>query len=224
MELLFDVEFTCALCGRTFEDPQVAGPAGPTVQDSEFRTDSLGSQLWLHLVHTCPSCGFTDYGHDIELTDEERRQLREFLGMYLRGRSPEQLAGSHRYEILGRSLEVRNKASEAIGNAYLRAAWMADDEERPERSRTFRAKAVKFFLRGFMQEEVAARDVPLYAYLIGELNRRLGRFDEAVQWFKKVQTRSPVMKTLCHQQAILALKQSAEPALMPPPTPSEAKA
>jgi len=224
MELLFEVEFTCALCGHTFEDPQVAGPAGPTMQDSEFRTDSLGSQLWIHLIHTCPSCGFTDYDHDVEFTDEERQRIGGFLGDYLGGRAPAQLAGSKRYEILGRGLEFRKKASDAIANAYLRAAWLADDEEQPECSRMFRMKALDFFIKGLVREEVPAQDVARCAYLIGELNRRLGRFDEALQWFKKVQTRSPIMKSLCRQQAILALQRSDEPAMIPPPLPPKVEA
>jgi hypothetical protein len=49
---------------------------------------------------------------------------------------------------------------------------------------------------------------PVFTYLIGELYRRTGKFQEAVSWFGKVETSDPFLAKLSSRQKTLALNKN----------------
>jgi hypothetical protein len=57
--------------------------------------------------------------------------------------------------------------------------------------------------------------VPLITYLVGELNRRLGKFDEALQWFSRVESNDSRLMELCNQQKFFATVRKSVNTRMP---------
>ena len=89
--------------------------------------------------------------------------------------------------------------------AYLKAAWMAEDETNIDSGNRFREHAKAYFAKALENHEVEEEEkVPVITYLVGELNRRLGRFSEAIEWFSRVKSEDLWLIKLCKQQEFLA--------------------
>jgi hypothetical protein len=75
----------------------------------------------------------------------------------------------------------------------------------------YRAATLKYLVQALDRQEVEAQNRPILTYLAGELNRRLGRFDEALQWFSRVEPGDPRLGGLVGRQAALARKKDDQP-------------
>ena len=88
--------------------------------------------------------------------------------------------------------------------AYLKAAWMAEDEATIDWGNRFREHAKAYFAKALENHEVEEEKVPVITYLVGELNRRLGKFSEALEWFSRVKSEDLWLIKLCKQQEFFA--------------------
>jgi hypothetical protein len=134
----------------------------------------------------CPACSFAageDFG-DLYLSFDERydaeaRLEEDGLLRVFRSNSPPWLA-FHAAEICGKARGFRSRE---LGDLCLRASWVCRKErERPFES-TFQLRAVRHFLRSLQDENLVGRELSVTAYLVGELNRRLGNHREALNWY-----------------------------------------
>jgi len=207
-------DFTCGLCGQKFSD-QMVGSFSTGGGDSEFRPRYLGMNPLPHFVHTCPQCHFTDYSHEAKFSEAERKEIRKYLEGYCRKHNCSQLKPSQKYEILAHTQELRGLPPLKVAESYLRAAWMADDENNRLAAQRFRQAASQRLARALEGREVKEDLRPNLTYLVGELNRRTGNFTEAMQWFGRVQAPQPWLAALVKQQRELAARQNAAPAGMP---------
>ena len=60
--------------------------------------------------------------------------------------------------------------------AYLKAACMTEDETNIDSGNRFREHAKAYFAKALENHEMEREKVPVITCLVGELNRRLGRF------------------------------------------------
>ncbi len=207
--------FVCVFCGQEFKDDVAVGSDTFSAQDTDFRTHSLGVKVIPNNVHTCPFCGFTDYLHEDKLEDEDRERILEYLDSYGPCEGFQGLSPTKKFELLANIFKLRNRPSMEIAQVYLRAAWMAEDEANIELGIRFREYAEDYFVKALDNQEVEKEKTPSINYLVGELNRRVGRFDEALEWFSKVRSEDPRMIRLCKQQKYLASVRKAVNARMP---------
>lgn len=102
-----------------------------------------------------------------------------------------------------------------IAQVYLYAAWMAEDEADMEMGRSFRQQAEDYMVKALENHEVDPEKTPLITYLVGELNRRLEKFDEALAWFSRVKSEDLQLMGLCKQQKFFALVEESVNTRMP---------
>jgi len=205
MDTLLRKHFQCGVCGKGFEDDIRVGADESPVQDSDFRTHSQGVPTNPHTVHSCPACGFTDDLHEEELPQEERLEILEYLnshGCFSRGQQP--FSPARQYELQAGIAILRNRSSVEIAQAYLNAAWLAEDEPDIELGKSFRQQAEDYLVKALDNHEVDQKKAPLLTYLVGELNRRLEKFGEALEWFARVRSEDPRLLKLCRQQMFFA--------------------
>jgi len=212
---LRDKEFTCALCGKTFPD-KVLGSTNVKERDTELRPYAMGLQPQPYFIHACPHCGFTDGDHHLKLSDQERAEIRKFLAAYCQQHRCGQLSPVEKYEVYARTLEIRRLPPLTVASQYRHAAWMADDAGDAAAARTFREKAIQLMSQALENSQVAAKEVPVVTYLVGELNRRQGNFPAALNWFGQVKDPDPQLAKILAQQKELALKKEAAKAMLPP--------
>ena len=96
-----------------------------------------------------------------------------------------------------------------LADLYLRASWCARREERAAREREAQCEAVLRFERALARGDVAEEQKQTVTYLIGELYRRVGRYELAAVMFENA-LREPVQQEgisrLAARQKALALK------------------
>jgi hypothetical protein len=199
----FDVEVTCALCGEVFDAREMTGFEPAAAQDTELRTYSPVDP-WKHLLHTCPACGFTDYDHHVDLDDTVKTRIRAYLTMYCRDQDPDAFVPWQQFEVLAEMSRLIGKPSSEVGKAYLRAAWMADDDRDDDRATSFRKQAIELFVQSLEKGEAPPGETPFIVYMVAELKRRTGEFDEALEWFKKIPRGSQEFERIREHQIALA--------------------
>lgn len=207
-------DYTCALCGQKFADKMI-GSYSTGGADSEFRPRYLGMNPIAYFVHSCPHCHFTNDGQKSDFSEAQKQTIRKYLAEYCRQHNCGQLKASQKYEILAHTRQMRGLPPLKVAEAYLRAAWMADDESNSAAAKGFRQEALRRLARAVESREVKDDLRPNLTYLVGELYRRTGNFTEAQQWFDRVQAPPPWLAALVKQQRGLAAQHNAAPAGMP---------
>ncbi len=187
MTTLVTIRLTCPVCGTVFSSQAIAS-SSRSGQDSDFRPHSLGLDPLPHYVHVCPHCCFAAFQGDFEETQPSVRQAvlsgalrpEEVIGSEPRGA----LKGSTKYLLAARCYERDSRCS-AVRQAdlYLRASWCARQEGRREREREAQTEAVLRFEKALEEDEIEQNQLQVTLYLIGELYRRLGLFDLAIEHF-----------------------------------------
>lgn len=147
---------------------------------------SDGSLLLQSAVTMCPACSFasaSDFS-ELDLSFDERYELEELLredGLLKVFRSsPPPWLAFHAAEICGRELGATHRE---LGDLCLRASWVCRKEREQPFESTFQLRAIRHFLRALEDEDLYGRELALTAYLVGELNRRLGNHREALNWY-----------------------------------------
>ena len=206
-------EFTCGFCGQTFKD-KIIWSTNVMEQDVEFRPYAMGVDPLPYYVHTCPHCGYANTGDQVELSDQEKAEIGKFLAAYRQSHG-DQVGQAGKYEVLANIYLIRKMPADKIAYAYQRAAWLADDSRDEVAARKFRTATLEYLTKALEKSQIEAKMVPNLTYLAGELNRRLGRFDEALQWFARVKPTGPNLQDLVAQQTELARKKDARADRMP---------
>jgi uncharacterized protein (DUF2225 family) len=147
---------------------------------------SDGSRLIQSVVTMCPACAFASQEefNDLDLAPDERHDIEERLGedgllRVFRTNPPPWLA-FHAAEICG---QERGYRARALGDICLRASWVCRKEKEQPFESTFQLRAVRYFMRALENEGLYGRELSVTAYLVGELNRRLGHHREALNWY-----------------------------------------
>ncbi len=218
--------FVCPLCGKVYQDLVVASTNTFGGQDSEFRIYSSGLQPLHYSIHTCPACGCPDQASlfpqpgaaaSAKLNDREKREITKRLQAFFTAQqiAPPQLTTSQKYQLLAELLAWRGLSSFKIAEAFMNAAWGADDEGNPERAKILRERASHYFVHALGKQEISAEETPIVQYLVGETCRRAGNFDQALKLLSQVRTADPRLMKLCRQQQELAKKKDTSKAKAP---------
>lgn len=206
---LSPADFTCIFCGQKFTDQRIWS-TNVMDRDAEFRPLAMGLDPLPYYVHACPHCGYPNTSDQDPLNDREKTGVGKFLTAYRQSHGGK-MSPAEKYEVLANICIIRKLPANKIAYAYQRAAWMADDAHDETAARKFRAATLEYLTKALENREVEAKLTPISTYMAGELNRRLGRFDEALQWFARVKPDGPTLETLLKQQSQLAQKKDARP-------------
>ena len=209
--------FMCLNCGHEYQDNAAASTNTYGGQDSEFRLYAVGTQPVAYFIHTCPNCGFPHESSlfrpataqkEIKIDDKEKLKISNCLSAFCENNkvTPDSFTSCQKYEVLAEIHLLRGKPSLVIAEAYINAAWMADDHAHQEKIVIYRLKAVDYLNQALAKKEIKADKVPIFTYLIGELYRRAGKFDQALESFSRVKTDDPQLESLLKQQTELARK------------------
>ncbi len=178
------IRLSCWVCGESFERQEPLSSAVLS-RGSDLCPKPLGGNFLALLVHTCPGCGFTGDARAFHPSQEDD-QVREWVVAGGLAGAARQLpsSGYASYE-LAALCHSRRRAVSALQLAefYLAASWSAQLEEAEQAAPRYQAEAVRHLERALMSEQVAEDERAVMTYLAGELRRRLGEFEAALQLF-----------------------------------------
>jgi len=180
----------CPICRYVFRTPY-AGPYVTVGREPDlcpkFRgRQSDGSRVLQSGITMCPACSFAaGEGFDgLDLTFYERQDIEERLRddglLRVFRESPPPWLGFHAAEVCGKE---RGLGARELGDLCLRASWVCRKEGEQPFESTFQLRAVRHFIRALEREGLQGRELSVTAYLVGELNRRLGNHREALNWY-----------------------------------------
>lgn len=190
---LYDRSYTCPICSNEFKSKKVKTSAlRPGIKDTDFYTPYKSADPTWYSILVCPQCGYSNF--DNQFADLSVAQM-ELYRKNLMGRwNPRDFGGERAltetmeaHMLALATFQVIGMRKSVVGKLCLRIAWMYRSLEDPK-ERTFMEFAAKNFQEAFTTERLDDdKDNELMIlFLAGELNRRLGNYEDASRWFSMV--------------------------------------
>lgn len=213
VELIFDKSYTCPVCDKMFKAKNVkAGKVKLNSMDSDLRPKYQSMDSLKYDAVVCPNCGYAALNRFFNyMTSVQAKLIKENISASFRGLPQEGEVYSYDDAIARHKLALVNtivKRSKLSEKAYtcLKTAWLlrgkceALPAETPdymnvkkalqEEELEFLKNAYEGFQEAFSKEmfPMCGMDENTCTYLVGELARRLGHYEEASRWISRVLT------------------------------------
>lgn len=223
--LTYESDAQCPVCQRKFAVTKVRKTALRTDgRDADFNIRYCDVDANLYSVWVCPQCGYaaTDQVFD-QVNPAERKLLAD-----AQAKRPVPSCQGERDDAAGIAAieqalfcaNARSGKASALAGLHLRLAWIYRRQGDP-REREQIELALTHYTKAYTSEPlpVGKMSSATLAYLIGELARRLGRYNEAVQYFqiavKDATDSEPQTVNIARQQWELAREEAAPAAAAP---------
>jgi len=194
MKGIWEKEITCPVCKNKFMSRNVRSSAYQVAErDADFYTHYEGVNPLHYEVWVCPNCLYAARRVDFsQVSGEAKKKIEELCQKNLsqpkefdftKERTPE--LALEAYKLALSYYKMRPVTSEVRAGVSLRVAWLCRETADVEQERDYLREALEYYIAAFEKGgEVASKlgEVGL-TYLIGELYRRLGNYQQAVQWF-----------------------------------------
>lgn len=194
---LYDKKCICPHCGTAFVTKRVRSGAQPfTRRDADFCTYYKNQELnpILYTINVCPGCGyaFTDQ-FSTYLSPLAKKSIHENIASKW---TPKDFGAVRSFTDAIVSYKLAIYAAELTGEAYsvkaglyLRLAWLyrfLDNESEEER---FLNIAINHYEQSYIHSDYAKGNKEMsevrLLYLIGELMRRVAKYEKAISYFTK---------------------------------------
>lgn len=192
MSSLFDRSYTCQVCSDTFTSKQVKSSAiRAKERKKDFHALFTGENPTYYGVICCPKCGHAKFENDFkqELDSSERAITQATISSHWRTQNFCEERDTVRaitvHKIALANYKVHSAKNSILGKLYLRLAWFNRELDQTEEAKRYIEMALNAFLASYEQEkfeETPEKEIEII-YLIGELNRQLSNYKEAIRWF-----------------------------------------
>ncbi|MEW5692939.1 MAG: DUF2225 domain-containing protein [Candidatus Hydrogenedentota bacterium] len=187
----------CPVCKMKFKYPRIKSRDIKSVKrDTDFMYYYEGVNPLYYQITVCPQCLYSDKytsfeklsPYKAERVRNDYEQRKNIAGKY-------NFDGIRNFACVIKSYELaalcgisRKAKSDEIAGFYLRAAWVAREQEKTEIELHYLSLAYQFYLKAYQVEYTKFGKLGEvgFIYLIGEIARRLKKYDEALKFFSKV--------------------------------------
>lgn len=210
-DYLFNRDVECPVCGTKFKVKALKSSAYRIgKKHSDFYVSYNLVNPYFYDVWICNECGYSALKSDFEkIKYHQIDQVKEKISSrWVAKDYPETYdvdIAIERYKLALLNYWAIDSKSSMKAMTCLKIAWMYRVKEDTDNEKLFLTKAKEGFDDAYFNE-----DMPIYGmdrftvmYLIGELNRRIGKNDEALSWFSKVITSAAAkqkIKEMCRDQ------------------------
>jgi hypothetical protein len=212
-DILFEKSYTCPCCDKEFKAKTVrTGKVKLASQDTDLRPKYQLMDALKYDAIVCPHCGYAALNRFFNyLSDGQRKLVKEQISANFKGMEEDKEVYSYEDAITKHKLALVNtivKKGKTSEKAYtcLKFAWIlrGKAEELPkdtpdydkvikelgEQEKELISDAYEGFTQAFMKETfpICGMDELTCTYLVADLARRSGKYDEAMRWVSKVIT------------------------------------
>ncbi|CAM4381611.1 DUF2225 domain-containing protein [Paenibacillus phoenicis] len=191
LEPLYQIKVTCIHCQSEFSTSRVRPSFKRAVRtDTDFCGYYQKENPDYYVVRVCPSCGFASTENSVSrLTDRQRALFQEAIGSRFNqkdygGRRDWETA-METYKLALICAQTIGETDRIIASLLHHIAWLYRYKNNVEQEKRFLEYSLEAYIRVYEKEGVGGSDARLM-YLIGELNRRIGKYNDAVKWFGRV--------------------------------------
>ncbi len=190
MESLYDKQHQCPLCGENFTSKRVKVSKVRVKRiEADFCTYYHGENPNYYSILVCPFCGYAYSENSSPVKEGEKEELKK----YLEQNPPRADFTAPRdyhlaIEAFQRALEIarlRKEKPRVLANYSLHIAWIYRQLEEEEEEKEHSAIALEYFLE-FYEKDSQVDNMGKLMFIMGELNRRLGKEQEAVFWYNRI--------------------------------------
>lgn len=200
-EKLYEKTIGCPICNREFTTKKMRTSAiRVTKRDEDFCPYYEGENPLFYGVFVCVHCGYAALESNFsKKSQEDKKRIIDLITPRWHSRS---FGGTRTldeaievYKLALLCCNVLEEKSSVIGKICLRLSWFsrykADEEEKK-----FIEFTINSFEKAFTGERVSDDEYDEIAilYLLGELNRRIEKYDKAIMWFDKVLSHPHIKK------------------------------
>lgn len=210
-DLIFDKTFTCKVCDKEFKTKMVrTGKAKLLSQDSDLRPRYQTVDTLKYDAVVCPYCGFAALSRFFNyMTDAQAKLIKTNISANFKGIKEGEEILTYDEAIVRHKLVLVNsvvKRAKASEKAYtcLKLAWLlrgkaetlpADTpnpaqvkEELAAQEKEYIANAYEGFMDAFSKEQfpMCGMDEITMTYLVADLGRQIGKYDEALRMVARV--------------------------------------
>ncbi|MNZ33405.1 hypothetical protein D3C78_507500 [compost metagenome] len=138
----------------------------------------------------CPACGFASTENSLEsLNDRQRKLFQEQIGSKIiqrdYGGQRDWNAALETYKLALLCAQTVGDKERIVASLLHHIAWLYRYKENREQEQRFLQFSLESYIRVYENEDPHGNDARLM-YLIGELHRRVGDYNNAVKWFSRV--------------------------------------
>jgi hypothetical protein len=172
-----DYDVICPLCHTVFKASAYRPGSRLGVR---LDLKPLGPAVAPARLPQCPKCRFIVY--DPDLNEKDREMLRKFVD----SKAYKDISGdSPTYFLLARIYKVAGMDSYETAHTYLKASWQVD-KDRVKCAKYLEASYAEFQSFLSSNKEMSSKYI-MAELLSGEIERRLGKFDQALGRFSRIQ-------------------------------------
>ncbi|SHJ84501.1 DUF2225 domain-containing protein [Paramaledivibacter caminithermalis] len=202
LEILYEKSVQCPVCNNSFKTKKVRTSAIRMARrDSDFCPYYEGENPLFYGVFICHRCGYAALeGEFTKLNSEDKEKIVKLITAKWYPRS----YGGRRnldeaieaYKLALVCCNILGVKDSVLGKISLRLSWFYRYKKNAELERKFTEFTVNFFEKAYTGERVNNDEYDEIAtlYLLGELNRRIGKYSEAIMWFDKTLSNPQIKK------------------------------
>lgn len=191
VEPLFDIDVKCTYCDNKFQSSRVRPSfKKATKTDSDFCTHYKEINPDYYVVRICPFCGFASTENfsnkmtSAQKSDFEKKVARKWnMKEYGKVRSWEDALQSYKLALL--CAQIKDEKVRVVAGILHHIAWLYRYKGDWAQEKRFLEFALDAYVSVYETEGSSLNNAKLM-YLIGELNRRLRNYNEAVKWFGRI--------------------------------------
>lgn len=211
VDALYDKEVECPYCGRKFKTKKVrTSKVAVNKRDADFciHYDSADAPIFYE-INVCPACAYAFSANTAPLTSAGKVVLAQ---EYIAKVGSLQLCGSRTlddalksYKLALLCASIINEAKVNTAGICMRIAWLYRFQGNEAEEKKFLGRAEDCYQAVYTTEnpDPAILSKQKLLYLLGELNGRLDRLNEARTWFNLLFSErniDPALKNLARQQ------------------------
>lgn len=188
---LYSIKVVCCNCEHEFTTSRVRPSLKKAVRrDADFCSYYKNENPDYYVVRVCPKCGFASTENSADkLADWQRKAFNEQVGKrwqtrdFGEQRSWETALESYKLALIC-AQSIKDK-SRIIASLLHHIAWMYRYKGDIAQEQRFMQYSLAEYIKVFENDGMGGNDARLM-YLIGELHRRIGDFNNAVKWFSRL--------------------------------------
>lgn len=197
-DAFFNREYTCPLCKTSFKSLAVRSSSiYVEKKESDFHTVYRGINPLYYSIIVCPFCEYaaSSTNFNTELPSKTAEQVALALSQLRSEKSKilceerDAKTALYAFQLAIRTAQLKKAPAGEIAGLILASAWIAREIGNCELELKFINEALKKYSEAFSAgHNITNMNEIQLIYLIGELNRRIGNYKEAINWFNRVIT------------------------------------
>ncbi len=189
--ILYEKKYHCPLCGKKFSTTKPRHSRLKLIKEhGDFFKEYEGINPSYYLVQVCKHCGYA-YTDQFEKPNPTQKEIlnKKVAAQW----SPRDLGGYRETNSALESLklailcgQIQGVKLNVLATLLLHTAWIYRELSDEDNEKRFISLARDSFMKIYQEDTSGEIDLARLLYLLGELNRRLGHYEEAVSWFSRL--------------------------------------